>query len=367
MPRDEASASPGPPPLQSEAAPGASAGLDQESRRAWHRALSVTFRALRHRNYRLYFFGQLVSLMGTWVQTTALGWLAYQQTGESKWPALIQVAQILPTFLLGAWGGMLADRLPKRTLIFGTQTAYMLLAGLDFAGVLTVWQMLAVTAASGVVQALDLPARLAFVMDMAGREDLPNAVALNSVIFNMASALGPAVGGQLLNLLHPQWCFLINALSYLAVLWALAQMDISGTAKLGKEAGGLRTVLDGLNFILGRRNILLLVLLMAATSFCGWSIRALLPALAAQLGSDNSGYGWMMGGIGLGALAAAWTVATFGSVENRRRSIRAGIGVVSAGLILLALRDCQCRLHGLRADPLSRHHTEHRPAQRGRP
>src|SRR5438128_481471 len=96
-------------------------------------------------------------------------------------------------------------------------------AGLDFAGVLTVWQMLAVTAASGVVQALDLPARLAFVMDMAGREDLPNAVALNSVIFNMASALGPAVGGQLLNLLHPQWCFLINALSYLPVLWALAQ------------------------------------------------------------------------------------------------------------------------------------------------
>jgi MFS family permease len=341
MPRDEASASPGPPPLQSEAAPGAAAGLDQESRRAWHRALSVTFRALRHRNYRLYFFGQLVSLMGTWVQTTALGWLAYQYTGESKWPALIQVAQILPTFLLGAWGGMLADRVPKRTLIFGTQTAYMLLAfllaGLDFAGVLTPWQMLAVTAAGGIVQALDLPARLAFVMDMAGREDLPNAVALNSVVFNTASALGPAVGGQLLNVLHPQGCFLINALSYLAVLWALAQMDISGAAKVGKEAGGLRTVLDGLNFILGRRNILLLVLLMATTSFCGWSIRALLPALAHQLGSDNSGYGWMMGGIGLGALAAAWTVATFGSVENRRRSIRAGICVVSAGLILLSI------------------------------
>ena len=126
------------------------------------------------------------------------------------------------------------------------------------------------------------------------------------------------MGGQLLNLLHPQWCFLINALSYLAVLWALAQMDISGTAKLGKEAGGLRTVLDGLNFILGRRNILLLVLLMAATSFCGWSIRALLPALAAQLGSDNSGYGWMMGGIGLGALAAAREEAGL-AIEIRER------------------------------------------------
>src|SRR5438034_3143609 len=125
MPRDEASASPGPPPLQSEAAPGASAGLDQESRRAWHRALSVTFRALRHRNYRLYFFGQLVSLTGTWMQTTALGWLAYELTHQSRWPSFIMTAAILPTCLLGPWGGMIADRFPKRSVIFWTQVGFL--------------------------------------------------------------------------------------------------------------------------------------------------------------------------------------------------------------------------------------------------
>src|SRR6516162_4147173 len=137
---------------------------------------AVPFRALRHRNYRLYFFGQLVSVTGSWVQTTALMWLAYRLTGRSQWPALILTAQILPTFLLGAWGGALADRVSRRALIFGTQAALLLLAvllgGLVLAGHVTPWQLLAITVAAGIVNAIDLPARLSFVMDLVGREDL---------------------------------------------------------------------------------------------------------------------------------------------------------------------------------------------------
>ena len=166
------------------------------------RLVLSTFRSLRHRNYRLYFFGQLISLVGTWMQTTALSWLAFEISGESKWPAFITAAQILPTFLLGPWGGALADRWPKRPLIFWMQTAFLILAlvlaWLVLGGAAQPWQLLIVTAATGLVTAIDLPARLSFVMDMVGREDLANAVALNSLLFNSARALGPMLAGWLI-------------------------------------------------------------------------------------------------------------------------------------------------------------------------
>src|SRR5207245_4709030 len=207
--------------------------------------LRATFRSLRHRNYRLYFFGQMVSLTGTWMQNAALVWLAFRLTDESKWAALVSAAQILPTFFFGAWGGALADRWPKRSLIFLTQSAFLvlalLLAGLTFAQVITPWQLLLVNAASGLVQALDLPARLAFVMDMAGREDLMNAVALNSLLFNVARVVGPGISGFLMRWLAPEACFLTNALSYAAVLWALARMDITGSVHLAQPSKGLRS------------------------------------------------------------------------------------------------------------------------------
>ena len=150
--------------------------------------LAGTFRSLRHRNYRLYFFGQLISLTGSWVQTTALMWLVYELTQQSMWAALIAAAQVLPTFLLGAWGGALADRWPKRHLIFLTQAGFLfcalLLAGLVLAGVATPMQMLIITAATGLINAVDLPARLAFVMDLVGRDDVLNAVVKPRICHN---------------------------------------------------------------------------------------------------------------------------------------------------------------------------------------
>jgi MFS family permease len=303
--------------------------------------LAATFRSLRHRNYRLYFFGQMVSLTGTWMQNAALVWLAYDLTQESRWAALVNAAQILPTFFFGAWGGALADRRPKRSLIFLTQSAFLvlalLLAGLTFAGVITPWQLVVVTAASGLVQAIDLPARLAFVMDLAGREDLMNAVALNSLLFNVARVLGPAISGFLMRSLAPEACFFVNALSYAAVLWALARMDIAGSVKLTENNKGMRSLLEGLAYLAGRKELAFLLSLAIVLSLCGWPSQTLLPALARDvLGSDEVGYSWMLSGTGLGALAAAWTLATFGSMEERRQLIRAGVGLVTAGLLTLS-------------------------------
>src|SRR5262249_55547991 len=190
----------------------------------------------------------------------------------------------------------------------------------------TRWELLVVTAASGLVQAIDLPARLAFVMDMAGREDLMNAVALNSLLFNVARVVGPAISGFLMRWLAPEACFLVNALSYAAVLWALARMDIPGSAHRADKQGGLRSLWEGLAYLAGRRELAFLMLLVMTTALCGWPSQSLLPALAQQeLGSDEVGYSWMLSGTGLGALAAAWALATFGSMEDRRRLIRAGI------------------------------------------
>jgi MFS family permease len=304
--------------------------------------LAATFRSLRHRNYRLYFFGQLVSLIGTWMQTTAMTWLAYDLTHQSKWPALVSAAQILPTFLLGAWGGALADRWPKRKLIFVTQSAYLLLAlvltGLAFGNVITPMQLLVVTAASGVVQAVDLPARLAFVMDMTGREDLINAVGLNSLMFNVARAVGPAAAGLLLNWLQPWACFLANALSYAAVLWALACMDIAGSVRVTDPTGGIRLMLEGFAYLVRRRELAFLVMLAGTTAFFGWPFVSLLPALARdELASSQSGYSWMVSGTGIGALIAAWVVATFGSVGHARILIRLGVAMVSLALVGLGV------------------------------
>jgi MFS family permease len=302
-----------------------------------------TFRSLRHRNYRLYFFGQLVSLVGTWMQNAALSWLAYEITHESKWPAFITAAQILPTFLLGPWGGHLADRWPKRPLIFWMQTAFLILAlilaWLVLGGTAQPWQLLAVTAATGVVTAIDLPARLSFVMDMVGREDLTNAVALNSVLFNSARIMGPMVAGWLMIQIGPGHCFLVNAASYLAVLWALSCMDISGSPSPragARDTSALQSLFEGFRYLGKRRVLIFLILLAGSTALWGWPFLSLLPAIAAQFGSGAHGYSWLVSGVGVGAFISALTLARFGSPALHRAFIAAGVVIVTAATLGLA-------------------------------
>jgi MFS family permease len=304
--------------------------------------LATTFRALRHRNYRLYFFGQLVSLVGTWMQQTALTWLAYKVSSLNQGPALIMAAQILPTFLFGVWGGALADRLPKRAVIMATQAGFLLqallLAALAYDGQIGLWTMVTLSLLSGVIQAIDLPARLAFVMDMAGREDLVNAVALNSLVFNVARAIGPACSAWLLLWFEPWACFVVNALSYVAVIWALGCMDVVGNVHSTGRRKDTRSLLEGFRYLASHREMAFLMLLAGTTALCGWPFTSLLPALTEhQLQSRESGYGLLVSATGIGALIAAWFLATFGSRQRSGVLIGAGVAIIVVALLGLSI------------------------------
>lgn len=322
----------GPPPALAEEAPPPQAPS----------GLALTFRSLRHRNYRLFFFGQLISLLGSWMQTTALMWLAYELTHQSKWTARIAAAQILPTLILGVWSGALADRWPKRRLIGATQTAFLMVASMLAVVVLgggaSISLLLVIALTHGLVQAIDFPARLTFVMDLVGREDLVNAVGLNSVLFNVARALGPALAGWVLVIWGPGICFAANALSYVAVLIALWRMDEGGfahSAPAPTEAGSL---LDGFRYIAGRPALALMILLAGVVGMAGWPFLSLLPALAEKvLSLQEGGYSSMVSGTGFGALVAAWTVARFGSLERRRLFIGLGVSLLGVALVTLSL------------------------------
>lgn len=296
-----------------------------------------TFRSLRHPNYRLYFVGQLLSLIGSWTQITALVWLAHEQTHEAKWPAFLFAVQIGPTFLLGPWGGALADRVSMRALIVRTQSAFLtcalILLGLYLAGQLTVGAMLAVMFAHGIVQAIDLPSRLAFVPGLVAREDLSNAIALNSVLFNVARAAGPFVADVLMSRAGVAWCFVFNALSYAAIIGALALIRVPAARPAvrapGAEVGGFAVIArrPGLRTMFG---------LASLAAVGGWPLLALLPSFAAQvlgLGDQaQGGYGTMLSAVGVGALGAALTAATVGNEVRRKVLLLGGLVAVATGL-----------------------------------
>lgn len=310
---------------------------------AW---LAHMFSALRHRDYRLYMLGQTVSITGTWLQTTAMAWLAYRLTGTSTWPALVTAAGILPTFFLGIWGGGVVDRWPKRHLIFFTQALFLvlalLLAVLALVGVVQPWHLIAIATCNGIVTALDLPARLAFVVDMVGREDLINAVALNSLVFNVARAVGPAAAGVLLGVFSPGMCFLLNALSYVAVLLALARMRAVGPPRLDARSGGVGSVLAACRYVVARPRLLLVLLLACAVSLFGWPFMVLLPRLADRhLGLAERGYSMLVSVTGCGALVGALCIAAFGTVERSRLFLAGGLLFTMLGLVGLSLADNQ--------------------------
>jgi predicted MFS family arabinose efflux permease len=304
--------------------------------------LPNTFRALRHRNYRLYFFGQLISFLGSFVQSTALQWVVYEMTKESTWTALVTVAPALPAFFLGTLGGTLADRWPKRHLIFWTQAGFLLLAlvlaALVASGQARPWHLLLIQVGNGFIMALDLPARLSFVMEMVGRDDLLNAVALNSLLFNVARAAGPAVGGVLLTALGASACFTINALSFVAVLVALAAMRLPARVEPAGRRGGLGAVPAAFVYLARRPSLALLLLLAGGLALFGWPFQALLPALAKkQLQVEEGGYSLLLSGVGAGALVAALVVATYGSLARRKMFIGAGVVLTVVALLGLAL------------------------------
>lgn len=299
------------------------------------------FRALRHRNYRLFFCGQIVSLAGSWMQLAALMWLAFQLTGTSRWPAIVAAAQMVPGILLGVWGGVLADRLPRRRLVFCTQFSLMilafLLAGFVFTCTETVWNLFAISLAIGVVNAVDLPARLAFLVEMVGKDDLVNAVGLNSLTFNLARFAGPALLPWLLPLGGPELCFCLNGLSFLAVLVALAMMRLAPPVVRQPKTDGWAALGEGFRFVVRHPVLRLLLVLTTAMAIFGWPVLALLPALAKRrLGSGQEGFSSLLSSVGVGALLAAFLVAACGSYARRWLFIGAGVSLSASAFLGLS-------------------------------
>src|SRR5262249_16874675 len=264
-----------------ESPPPQTASDAQPRARAARPSVQQTFAALRHRNYRLWFTGQLVSLFGTWMQTTAQGYLVFQLTQSPAYLGYVGFAAGVPAWLFRVYGGVIADRMPRRTLMLITQTAMMILAfvlaGLVFAGLVQPWQIVILAFLLGVANAFDGPARLAFVVELVDREDLTNAIALNATMFNLATATGPAVAGLTYALIGPAWCFTLNGLSFLAVITALLRMKLP-PKPAARRASTWADLGEGVRYIAREPAIRTLIGLVGMTSLFGISFATLFPA-----------------------------------------------------------------------------------------
>lgn len=277
-------------------------------------ARALLLRSFRHRNFRLFFAGQFVSLTGTWMQSVAVSWLVYRLTGSSLALGLVGFASHIPVFLFGLFGGCLADRGDKRRILIAAQAAAMLqalaLAALTLSGTATVWVIAVLATVLGLVNAVDMPTRQAFVVDMVGREDLHNAIALNSSMFNSARVIGPALAGVLVAAIGEGWCFFANAVSYLAVIAALAAMRLPPSGRACTESAMTGRVREGLAYAWGDRRIRAMLGGLVTTSLFGSSFMTLMPVMVDKvLGHDAKGLGFIMAATGLGSVVAALLLA----------------------------------------------------------
>src|SRR6516165_1979148 len=285
-------------------------------------------RALRHRNFQLFFSGQLISLVGAWMQTVAQSWLVYKLTGSGLKLGSVGFASQFPVFLFAPLGGITADRSNRQRVVIATQTASMMLAfvlaALTFAHQITERKIFILAALLGVVNAFDIPGRQAFLVDMVGKEDLINAIALNSSMFNGARILGPAIAGILVARLGEGWCFFANGVSYIAVIIGLLMMDVHAPPRASAHASPVEHIIEGFRFVRDTTPIRALLLLLGLVSVTGMPYVVLMPIfadrvldkggqeLASLIGSHDLGavrLGILMGAAGVGALLGALTLA----------------------------------------------------------
>jgi MFS family permease len=312
-------------------------------------------RALRHRNFQLFFSGQLISLVGTWMQSVAQSWLVYKLTGSGLLLGAVGFASQIPVFLVAPIGGITADRGNRKHVVIATQVASMLLAfilaGLTLSGKIQVWHIFVLASLLGVVNAFDIPGRQAFLVDMVGKEDLMNAIALNSSMFNGARVIGPAVAGILVAKLGEGWCFFVNGVSYIAVIIGLLLMDVHAPAKASKHTPALQHIIEGFQFVSRTAPIRALLLLLGLVSIAGMPYVVLMPIfadrilrsggqeLASLLGSTDLGamrLGILMGATGVGAMLGALTLAMRSGVKGLGRWIMVCCAGFGLSLILFA-------------------------------
>ncbi len=300
-------------------------------------------RAFRHRNYRLFFTGQLISLIGTWMQQVAQAWLVLELTGDPFILGAVTAVAFLPVLVLGLFGGLVADALPKRKTLMVTQAIQMMLAftlfGLVVTDTVQVWQIFVLAALLGITNAVDMPTRQAFTVEMVGREDVANAVALNSAIFNGARIIGPAIAGLTIGFFggNVGIAFLINGLSFLAVIIAYAAMRQSElqtppVMARPRSVGEVRTSLaEGLSYVRRTELVLMATVTVGVVATFGMNFGVTIPTLAREvLHTDATGYGFLMTATGIGSLIAALGIAFSG----RSRPVIVPIGALILGLAL---------------------------------
>ncbi len=307
-----------------------------------HISFKQTFSSLRHPNYRLWFTGQLVSLFGSWMQATAQGFLVYELTRSPAYLGYVGFAAGIPTWLFMAYGGVFADRASRRRVLIATQSAMMvlafILAALTFLGFIRPWHIVFLAFLLGVANAFDAPARHAFVPEMVPREDLTNAIALNSTIFNSAIAVGPAVAGVTYALFGPGWCFMINGLSFLAVIAALMMMKVKPAVRAVSDASAWQDLKDGFRYVLDQGLIRTLILIVTVTGLFGSAFGVLIPAWAVDILHGNATTnGWLQSARGFGALLGALLIASLGRFNFRGRLLTLGTLAFPVFLLVFAL------------------------------
>ena len=335
---------------QSQGGLEATAALAEFEHKDQARGVLRAFLALRHRNFRLFWTGQLISLIGTWMQTTGQAWLVLELTHSALLLGLVGALQFLPVLILSLFGGVLADRLPKRTVLrftqsFATLQAFVLWI-LVATGEVRLWHVLVLASLLGLTNSVDMPTRQAFVVEMVGREDLPNAIALNSSLFNMARILGPGLGGLIIAWLGVAPLFLLNAVSFIPVIIGLFLIDKSTLyaqvkrTPAGKDAPGqgtLQSMREGLAYVARTPSILLIITVIGVVSLFGINFNVVLPLFATDvLHVGAVGFGFISSAFGFGSLCSALWLAW----SNRRPGVTwllYGVGIFCVLEILFAL------------------------------
>ncbi len=296
-----------------------------------------TFASLRHHDFRLWWFGQMVSLVGTWVQFVAQNWLVYRLTGSAAMLGLVNFVGLVPALPMGLWAGSLADRFDKRRLVIIAQTVMFVqaavLAALTLSGVVRVWHVMALAFIFGIARALDVPARQAFVVEIVGKEDLTNAIALNSTIFNVARTAGAALAGLLIVAVGEGVAFTVNAVTFLPVIAALLAMRIR-TQNGNGNAPAKRPIAEGVRYAVRNRSVWLVISLIGVSAFFVMPYAVLMPVFAREVfGGGADIYGYLMTFVGGGALAGALTVASLGP-RARRGLVLTLANVTFAALVI---------------------------------
>ena len=300
------------------------------------------FSSLKVKNFRIYWFGMFVSLIGTWIQSTAQSWLTFELTQSAFLLGVVGFLSSIPVFLLSLFGGVLADRVNKRNILIATQVAFMflafLLAALTQMKLITPLQIMGIALLNGIVMAFDAPSRQAVVVELVGKEHVFNAIALNSVSFNSSRIIGPALAGVLVATIGMSGCFYLNGISFLAVIFALFLIKVHNNARIDKNKPPLKDLKEGLIFIKNNRLILVLISMVGIVSLFGIAYVILMPIFANDiLRAGVKGLGLLMSASGFGALIGALILARLGDFKFKGKLLIYSTLIFSVSLVLFSL------------------------------